>query len=66
MTVIFSGTFCELGPSTKVTFAPNSQNSLAIAIPCFPEDLFPINLTGSIASKVGPAVTRTSIFNFFF
>jgi hypothetical protein len=32
--------------------------AFARAYPILPEDLFPMYLTGSISSKVGPAVTR--------
>ncbi|CAB5017675.1 unannotated protein [freshwater metagenome] len=29
-----------------------------MANPCLPDDLFPMNLTGSIGSRVPPAVTK--------
>ena len=50
--------FSEVGPQTSVTLAPLFLHSIAIAIPIFPEALFPINRTGSIASWVGPAVIK--------
>ena len=49
------------GPVINVTRAPLSANSEAIENPCFPEDLLLTNLTGSISSIVGPAVTMTEI-----
>ncbi len=45
------------GPLIRVTFAPASCAAVAIAYPIFPELRLPIKRTGSIASKVGPAVT---------
>jgi len=45
---------------------PFLANDLANAKPCFPEDLLVINLTGSIYSYVGPAVTKALNFLFFF
>ena len=44
---------------------PNFANELAISYPCLPLELFVINLTGSIYSFVGPAVTSAFKFLFF-
>ena len=52
------------GPDINVVLTPNFANELAISYPCLPLELFVINLTGSIYSFVGPAVT--SAFNFLF
>ena len=49
------------GPLIKVTFAPLLVNSEAISKPCFPDELLLTNLTGSIASTVGPAVITIEI-----
>ena len=43
------------------TLAPLFASSWANKYPCIPEDLLLINLTGSIGSKVGPAVIKVSI-----
>ena len=42
-----------------MTSYPFEFNSIAIALPCFPEDLFEITFTSSIGSTVGPEVTIT-------
>src|SRR4030042_2643679 len=47
------------GPLIRVTSAPLLNAALAKAYPIFPDDLFDKNLTGSIYSLVGPAVTMT-------
>ena len=65
----FNGNGISTGPVINVTLAPRLDNSEAIAKPCLPDDLLLTNLTGSISSIVGPAVTITEIpFNvvFFF
>ena len=46
-----------IGPVINVTRAPLFDSSEAIAKPCLPDDLLLTNLTGSIFSTVGPAVT---------
>ena len=51
-------------PEISVVSNPLSLRHLAISYPCLPLDLFVINLTGSIYSLVGPAVTKA--FNFLF
>ena len=53
------------GPDIKVVSKPFSFKDFAISYPCFPLDLFDINLTGSIYSCVGPAVTRALNFLLF-
>ena len=53
------GGFNEDGPVIRVTSAPLMMHSLAKAYPIFPVEWFDINLTGSKASLVGPAVTIT-------
>ena len=55
-------------PDIRVTSAPLSIASFAIAYPIFPVELFDIKRTGSIISLVGPAVTQTFIpfISFFF
>ena len=55
---IACGIASVVGPIIKVTMAPRLCSSLAMAIPIFPEEAFPINRTGSMASCVGPAVTK--------
>ena len=45
---------------------PFLANDFAKAYPCFPEDLLVINLTGSIYSLVGPAVTKALNFLYLF
>ena len=47
------------GPVTKCTCAPASTAALAIAKPILPELRLVMPRTGSIASKVGPAVINT-------
>ena len=49
------------GPNTKCTCAPLLKSSSAMATPILPLEWFPMNLTGSIASWVGPAVTNALI-----
>ena len=44
---------------TSVTFAPRAAASSASAWPCLPEDRLPMKRTGSIGSRVPPAVTST-------
>ena len=53
------------GPDINVVSTPNFANELAISYPCLPLELFVINLTGSIYSFVGPAVTSALKFLFF-
>ena len=55
---ILSGVGKLTGPDIKLTKAPSSQAASAKAKPIFPELRFDINLTGSIISRVGPAVMR--------
>ncbi|MBA4389260.1 MAG: hypothetical protein C0404_14905 [Verrucomicrobia bacterium] len=45
------------GPDTRVTLCPRRAAAAAIAYPIRPEERLLRNLTGSIASLVGPAVT---------
>ena len=52
-----------MGPDIKVVSIPLFDKDFAISKPCLPLDLFVINLTGSIYSFVGPAVTTA--FNWF-
>ncbi len=49
----------EGGPETTVTSAPRRQAAAAIAKPIRPEERLPTYRTGSMGSRVGPAVTRT-------
>ena len=63
-TLIFLGTTNVEGPAIKVVFIPTLSSAKAISYPCFPLDLLVINLTGSIYSLVGPAVTIA--LNLFF
>jgi hypothetical protein len=49
------------GPLINKTLAPYSAKTRAIAYPIFPELLLLTKRTGSIASRVGPAVTRTRL-----
>ena len=58
MTSTFSGLSSCVGPATSVTFAPLLAKASAIAYPIFPEERLDTNLTGSITSIVGPAVTK--------
>ena len=53
------------GPDINVVSTPNFASELAISYPCLPLELFVINLTGSIYSFVGPAVTSAFKFLFF-
>ena len=48
----------DVGPVISVTSAPSLAASSAKANPILPLEWFPINLTGSMGSKVGPAVTK--------
>ena len=56
--------FKLVGPEINVVSNPFSTKEFAISYPCLPLDLLVINLTGSINSWVGPAVTIA--FNFLF
>jgi hypothetical protein len=47
------------GPATRVTSAPASRAARAMAKPILPLEWLVMPRTGSIASKVGPAVTST-------
>ena len=64
MSFISLSIFKLVGPEIRVVLKPFLDKDLAISYPCLPIDLFVINLTGSIYSFVGPAVT--SAFNFLF
>jgi hypothetical protein len=44
---------------TRVTLAPRDAASSAMAWPCLPEDRLPMKRTGSMGSRVPPAVTST-------
>ncbi len=49
------------GPSaevTRVTWAPRAAAASAMAWPCLPDDRLPMKRTGSMGSRVPPAVTR--------
>ena len=48
-----------LAAVTNVTFAPRWRAACAIAIPCLPVEGLPIKRTGSINSRVPPALTST-------
>ena len=48
-----------VGPATKVTLAPSALAALAIAYPCLPLEWLLKKRTGSKASCVGPAETKT-------
>ena len=54
-----------MGPDISVVSKPFFDSDFANSNPCFPLDLLVINLTGSIYSFVGPAVTSALIFLFF-
>ena len=58
MKFIFLLTFKFVGPDISVVSKPFFDRDSANAKPCFPLDLLDINLTGSIYSRVGPAVTK--------
>ena len=45
--------------ATSVTLAPRTAASVASAYPCLPDERLPTNRTGSMGSRVPPAVTRT-------
>src|SRR5688572_22873634 len=45
------------GPEMSVTWCPRASAASAIAYPIFPEERLLMKRTGSIASRVGPAVT---------
>ena len=62
---IFRFIFNLEGPDISVVLTPIFANEFAISYPCLPLELFVINLTGSIYSFVGPAVTRAFKFLFF-
>ena len=49
---------CAIFALTRTTSAPRLRAAFAIARPCFPLELLPIYRTGSIASRVPPAVTK--------
>ena len=44
---------------TRVTLAPRDAASSATAWPCLPDERLPMKRTGSIGSRVPPAVTTT-------
>ena len=52
----------DTGPDIRITSAPSSIAASANAYPIFPELLFDIYLTGSICSRVGPAVIVILMF----
>ena len=54
-----------IGPEIRVVSKPFLDKDLAISYPCLPLDLLVINLTGSIYSFVGPAVTNAFSFLLF-
>ena len=58
--------FKLVGPDISVVSNPFFDSDLANSKPCFPLDLLVINLTGSIYSRVGPAVTKALNFLFLF
>ena len=58
--------FKLVGPDIKVVSKPFLIRIWQFHNPCLPLDLFVINLTGSIYSFVGPAVTRAFNFLLFF
>ena len=62
---IFLSIFKLVGPDMRVVSNPFFDKDLANSKPCFPLDLLVINLTGSIYSCVGPAVTKALNFLFF-
>ena len=49
------------GPATRSTLAPRRHAAAASATPILPLLWFEMNRTGSIASRVGPAVTSTRL-----
>src|SRR6516225_8596630 len=53
------GVSSAVGPVTSTTFAPRRAAARATAYPIFPDDRLLKNRTGSMSSRVGPAVTRT-------
>lgn len=53
------------GPEIKVVSKPLLFSEFAISYPCLPLDSLEINLTGSIYSLVGPAVTIAFSFYYF-
>ena len=61
---IFLSTFKLVGPEISVVSNPFFDSDLANSKPCLPLDLLVINLTGSIYSCVGPAVTKALNFMF--
>ncbi len=54
-----SGGSSETGPETSIVFAPSLAAAFAIAYPIFPLEKFDTYRTGSILSRVGPAVITT-------
>src|SRR5437762_14133775 len=52
-----SGGATLAGPEISFTLCPAARAASAIAYPIFPEERLLIKRTGSIASRVGPAVT---------
>ena len=48
-----------IAPATRVTAAPRSRAASAIATPIFPLERLPMKRTGSIGSRVPPALTTT-------
>ena len=54
--------FKFVGPDISVISNPFFDNDFANSKPCLPLDLLVINLTGSMYSSVGPAVTKALNF----
>ena len=54
-----AGSESAVGPETSTTSAPRRAATFARANPIFPEEGLEMNRTGSIGSRVGPAVTTT-------
>src|SRR6202171_3305624 len=52
-----SGGVTLAGPEINVTLCPSANAASSIAYPIFPEERLLIKRTGSIDSRVGPAVT---------
>ena len=62
MSFILLSTFKLVGPDIKVVSNPCFDKDFASSKPCLPLDLLVINLTGSMYSYVGPAVTNALNF----
>ena len=53
-----AGVGSATGPATNVTRWPAAAAARAMANPIFPDERLEMNRTGSMASRVGPAVMR--------